>query len=228
MNLSETAFVRCISDGGDLDSTSKDEFSRSSKFELRWFTPKIEVPLCGHATLATAAAIANECGNMSEKLIFETKSGTLVVRRDGPSFSMTLPFLPPQSNLPSVDFDLSKSKDLFGALFSGVCTSTSDLKSMIRDVRYEPTLRYLVISLVDEGDQGRKVLESLQPDSGAMQSSHRSDMLVGVIVTTCSNSYQEETCESNDHIDAYSRFFGPWAGIQEDPVTGSAHSVLGP
>ena len=76
MNLSETAFA--VPDG--------------DAWRLRWFTPETEVPLCGHATLATAHALF-ECHDVPE-LRFETASGTLTVRRDGDRYELDLPAQP--------------------------------------------------------------------------------------------------------------------------------------
>lgn len=69
-NLSETTF---------LDPLDSDDYSAAKKFNLRWFTPTNEVPLCGHATLATAHVLFNELGNENDKLEFQTLSGILTV-----------------------------------------------------------------------------------------------------------------------------------------------------
>ncbi|MEZ5852242.1 MAG: PhzF family phenazine biosynthesis protein [Hyphomicrobiaceae bacterium] len=74
-NLSETAFVRAA-DG---------------VFELRWFTPRIEVPLCGHATLATAFVLKTLSGVKDDPIIFSTKSGALPVREHDGLFTMDFP-----------------------------------------------------------------------------------------------------------------------------------------
>lgn len=104
-NLSETAFLECAGQDGD------DDFSACSHFKLRWFTPAIEVPLCGHATLASAAALLFGENNPAEQLTFETLSGELRVSRchevtgsnansgdsttsTGGSLSMDLPLVP--------------------------------------------------------------------------------------------------------------------------------------
>lgn len=73
MNLSETAYLE-TADGSD-------DFAACTRFALRWFTPAIEVPLCGHATLASAAAIFFGEGNPAPQLRFDTLSGELVVTR---------------------------------------------------------------------------------------------------------------------------------------------------
>ena len=72
MNLSETAFVSVRQSSSEVKT-----FSTSPIFDLRWFTPKCEVPLCGHATLATAAILFNEYSNQNPELSFHTASGVL-------------------------------------------------------------------------------------------------------------------------------------------------------
>ncbi len=74
-NLSETAFFIPV----------------GAHYELRWFTPSAEVRLCGHATLASAHVIFNELGDQSERLHFETLSGTLSVEREGETLLMDFP-----------------------------------------------------------------------------------------------------------------------------------------
>lgn len=77
-NLSETAFL----------------VQNGESNHLRWFTPKAEVPLCGHATLATAAVVFERLGYDAPALAFETKSGTLTVTRDGDQYTLDFPALP--------------------------------------------------------------------------------------------------------------------------------------
>ncbi len=76
-NLSETAFVRPAEEDG--------------VFELRWFTPTVEVPLCGHATLASAFVLMTEVNVDLERVAFETRSGLLEVRREGDRYTMDFP-----------------------------------------------------------------------------------------------------------------------------------------
>ena len=76
-NVSETAFFRPTDEEG--------------VFELRWFTPTVEVPLCGHATLATAFVLMTEIDEELEEVGFDTRSGRLTVGRDGDRFVMDFP-----------------------------------------------------------------------------------------------------------------------------------------
>lgn len=81
-NQAETAFLRRTAD--------------PARFDLRWFTPAMEVPLCGHATLAAAHVLLAELGVAAERLTFETKSGPLTVARRGDGYEMDFPSQPPR------------------------------------------------------------------------------------------------------------------------------------
>jgi PhzF family phenazine biosynthesis protein len=81
-NLSETAFLLRTADPG--------------RFGLRWMTPTIEVPLCGHATLASSHALFEELGVKAETISFDTLSGTLTVCRAGERLEMDFPASPPR------------------------------------------------------------------------------------------------------------------------------------
>jgi len=101
MNLSETAFVRPLDDG----------------FELRWFTPAIEVELCGHATLAAAHALWNEgVVNQSQPIRFHTKSGALTCAQDDNFIELDFPATPAQETEPPAGFldALSVKPSFFG------------------------------------------------------------------------------------------------------------------
>ena len=68
----------------------------AGRYGLRWFTPALEVPLCGHATLASAHVLLSELGVAAEELTFETRSGPLIVRRAGDGYEMDFPSQPPR------------------------------------------------------------------------------------------------------------------------------------
>jgi PhzF family phenazine biosynthesis protein len=67
-----------------------------ARFGLRWFTPAVEVPLCGHATLASGHVLLSELGVATDQLTFDTKSGPLIVRRAGDGYEMDFPAQPPR------------------------------------------------------------------------------------------------------------------------------------
>ncbi len=175
MNLSETAFLVRREDG---------------TFDLRWFTPGVEVDLCGHATLASAHVLW-ESGHLTPDApaVFHTRSGRLsAVRRDR-WIEMDFPAEPDES-ASGPDW----LADALGAEPTYVGRNRLDY---IVEVDAEATVRRLA------PDPRR--IAALGPR--------------GVIVTA-----RAET----DGVDFVSRFFAPCTGIDEDPVTGSAHCCLGP
>ena len=88
-NLAETAFF--VKNGGP------------GKYALRWFTPTVEVDLCGHATLASAFIVLNELTPGEREVRFETRSGELIVTRDGDRLTMNFPSRPPSECQPHPD-----------------------------------------------------------------------------------------------------------------------------
>ncbi|MFO8175755.1 MAG: PhzF family phenazine biosynthesis protein [Gemmatimonadota bacterium] len=178
-NLSETAFVQPPNSEGVR--------------KLRWFTPEVEVPLCGHATLATAHVLIRE-KDAEPPLLFDTLSGLLTVteeeegwlRMDFPE-DPPVPAVPPDALLEILDLP-RETVALVGA------------KAWILRV---PTQEHV-----------RKV----SPDFTRLAKVDLGPTPLGVIVTA--PGYGE--------ADFVSRFFGPWVGVDEDPVTGMAHTLLTP
>ncbi len=185
MNHSETAFARPL-DGPPALAT---------RFSLRWFTPAVEVPLCGHATLATSAVIFRELGNPAQEIYFEAKSGKISARRDGARIAL---------DLPVEDFrPIDVASDVLAAL--GV--------SEVKATYYARKDRNLLLHVANESE-----VRNLAPDFARLRTARGNAAFLGVIVTARgSNGY-----------DFVSRYFAPWVGIDEDPVTGSAHCVLTP
>jgi PhzF family phenazine biosynthesis protein len=177
MNLSETAFLR----------------RREGHWDLRWFTPAVEVDLCGHATLASAHVLWEAGhGRPGQVLAFQTRSGRLTAaQRDG-AIELDFP-AEPASAAPA-------SQELLAAL--GVSAP-----------RFVGLNRFdYLIELADESS-----VRALRPDFGRLRAASRDAR--GVIVTARSVHAAQ---------DFVSRFFAPAVGIDEDPVTGSAHCCLGP
>ncbi|XP_078703338.1 phenazine biosynthesis-like domain-containing protein isoform X1 [Branchiostoma floridae x Branchiostoma belcheri] len=202
MNLSETAFLRKLS--------HKDDFSTGSKFGLRWFTPTKEIDLCGHATLASAASLFYIMDNPSPKLTFVTRSGELFAERQGEYISLDLP-----ENVPK-----PQDRQAYSRLLQAIVGMTP-----VEDVRYCSSVGGdLLVRLSD--DTTRATLESLKPDVGAMMAAHTEGKLRGVAVTV--KGSPENGCLDARGVgyDFISRFFSPWYGVPEDPVCGSAHTVL--
>ena len=173
MNLSETAFLLPNDDG----------------FSLRWFTPAVEVALCGHATLASAHALWEEkILAPSETARFHTKSGLLTATREGEWIELDFPATPEQrSDAPD---GLLQSLGITEPVYVG-----------------RNKFDYLVEVASEE------IVRALDPDHTRL----RTIPVRGVIVTSRSSEY-----------DFVSRFFAPGSGVDEDPVTGSAHCCLTP
>ena len=174
MNLSETAFLLRQADG----------------WSLRWFTPAVEVDLCGHATLASAHALWGEKVDDASVLRFHTCSGLLTASRDGDWIELDFPAKREQKvDAPPELLDALGAHD---AVYVG-----RNQFDYIVELRSEDEIR------------------ALQPDHAAL----RKLPVRGVIVTSRG---------ANGKYDFVSRFFAPGSGVDEDPVTGSAHSCLAP
>uniref|UniRef100_A0A9J7X8G2 Phenazine biosynthesis-like protein domain containing 2 n=1 Tax=Cyprinus carpio carpio TaxID=630221 RepID=A0A9J7X8G2_CYPCA len=222
MNLSETAFItrrnsmdfssgilllRCMlkySNNSDLHVCFWFlYFLKGARFGLRWFTPTSEIPLCGHATLASAAVLFYLKKNVNPVLVFETMSGELCVRQHEESLIMDFPLNKPNPQ------DQHEIKDLLKVAVGDV---------PIQEVCYSPTTRKLMIRLADTCS--RSELTSLKPEAEALLKNESTGKIKGVIVT------MKGAPTAQPGYDFYSRYFAPWVGILEDPVCGSAHTVL--
>jgi PhzF family phenazine biosynthesis protein len=179
MNLSETAYVTPAEPDGAR--------------HLRWFTPTVEVPLCGHATLATAHALLLEKGEPAPAR-FRTLSGILTVHlEEGGWLRMDLPADPPETAPPPPGL-----LDALGCPADSRCAMARNLW------------------IVEVGHS--EVVQGLAPDFGALGQVDMGPSALGVSVSA----------PGPHGTDFVSRFFGPWVGVDEDPVTGVAHTVLGP
>jgi len=174
MNLSETAFLLPRQDG----------------YGLRWFTPRVEVDLCGHATLASAHVLW-ESGRLAHDAIarFHTRSGPLsAVRRD-----------------PWIELDFPAVPDEPCDAPAGLAAALGARPLYVGRNRFD-----LLVELDNE-----EVVRGLRPDLSRLAELGGR----GVIVTSRSSA---------PGTDFVSRFFAPAAGVDEDPVTGSAHCCLAP
>ncbi|KAK7500701.1 hypothetical protein BaRGS_00007945 [Batillaria attramentaria] len=189
MSLAETAYVRPL--------TPSDNFKSGSRFGLRWFTPVMEVEICGHATLASAAVLFYGLGNESKAITFDTLSGELIVRRDGDSLSM--------------DFPVGVTEPKSVSNTPGV-----------REVAWCSSMRYLVVRLND--GMTRSEFEKWRCDIAAIERSLTGVQIV--LVTTRGTPDQGYVDDQSVAYDFVSRCFAPWSGVPEDPVTGSAQCVL--
>ncbi len=169
-NLSETAFF--VPDG--------------ARFHLRWFTPTIEVELCGHATLAAAHVILRVLEPARDAVEFTSRGGTLAVRKRGDFLELDFPSRPPAP----VEAPAALVPALGGAPVEVLGAGDN----------------FLVVYAREED------VAALAPDFGALKR-----LACGTIATAPGRA-----------SDFVSRYFVPYAGIDEDPVTGSAHCTLAP
>lgn len=173
-NLSETVFfVPSASDDADYD--------------IRWFTPVLEIDLCGHATMASAWVLFNRLGFSKPEIRFSSRSGILTVKRQGEKISLDFPSWHPQP-LHSYNPDAVKA------------LGNPAIKAVFK-------YRDLLLELENE-----EAVRSLRPDFSLLKTTGEK-----VIVTAAGRQ-----------VDFVSRFFAPAAGVDEDPVTGSAHAQLIP
>jgi PhzF family phenazine biosynthesis protein len=171
-NLAETAFIVPSGKG----------------YDIRWFTPTVEVDLCGHATLASAHVIFHELGHAGDNIRFHShRSGPLTVTK--------------RNELLVLDFPC----DTLTQLTIDPIYSTG-LSKAPRAV-FQGKTDYLFVYDA-EAD-----IRELQPDFEAL----KIHPVRGIIVTA-----------PGEKVDFVSRFFGPSCGVNEDPVTGSAHTTLTP
>ncbi len=180
MNVSETAFV----------TTDR------MPFAIRYFTPNVEVPLCGHATLATAHILWEEgVVPASEDIEFSCPVGLLGASRDGKIVHLDLPATPPEGEdvLDQLPADMVEAIGKYptGAFYAG-----------------DPPVALFLYSSAEE-------VAALTPDFARLMRKGYAN----VIATA------PAAADSSDFV---SRFFAPEIGIDEDPVTGWAHTVLAP
>ncbi|HKE91982.1 MAG TPA: PhzF family phenazine biosynthesis protein [Gemmatimonadales bacterium] len=174
MNLSETAFLHRSGDA----------------WRLRWFTPTVEIALCGHATLASAHVLwEDRYLPQGTQARFDTASGRLTADRDGQWIAMDFPAVPVTT--------VEAPPDLIPAL--GVTPVAIGKNRMDY--------------LVEVGSEDEVLAAA--PDFGKL----RRVPVRGVIVTARA---------ADSQYDFVSRFFAPGSGVDEDPVTGSAHCALAP
>lgn len=170
-NLSETAFLVPVGD----------------HFRIRWFTPKAEVALCGHATLAAAHVLFTELDVKGQEICFHSLSGELRVAKSAAGLQLDFPSQAPEPCEPPLGL-----LEALGGEPIDVAFSAEDFI-----VRYG----------------SEKSIVDLQPDFNKLARTQ----CRGVAVTA-----------PGDKVDFVSRFFAPAVGINEDPVTGSAHCKLTP
>ncbi|KAJ1654386.1 mitochondrial inner membrane protein required for protein import [Dispira simplex] len=249
MNLSETAYVQPLTentiDSHQLTQDTPGAYLKTNRFALRWFTPTMEVKLCGHATLASAHVLFQELGHPAEELLFDTLSDTLIVTKHSaegqpndsmPLSSLTLSMTLPQDPLCTV-YDADRCQSLVlseaeqqklapataGKLSRLVddildSTFTSSQLPVIHSLSLSQNLRYLLVDV----QGGAQVLDKLNPNFNPGITNLGKECNVVAIVFT------SQLTDNSSGTDIIQRVFCPWVGILEDPVTGSSYTVAGP
>ncbi len=176
LNLSETAFIQKV---------------KENNYAIRYFSPKSEIPFCGHATLASSKVLFEKY-DLEQVQFNAINNLTLSAIKKREGILMKFPLYG------TVSFD--KNEQVIDAL---------GLASVV-NCRYAEATNMMLLE-IDDYD----MLVDLRPDFIALQKSI--DTIDGIIVTVKSK---------NSKYDFYSRYFWPWVGTNEDPVTGAAHTVL--
>jgi len=160
---------------------------KADDFDIRWFTPELEINLCGHATLASAYVLYKILGYDQPGITFHSKSGPLYISRDGETINLDFPSWKPE-----------RIDDYPAALLESL--GNPEIAGIYKNRDY-------LVELNNE-----EAVRNCSPDFSLMKKAG------GMIIITAPGK----------QVDFVSRFFAPTAGIDEDPVTGSAHSQLIP
>ncbi|MFK7806738.1 MAG: PhzF family phenazine biosynthesis protein, partial [Saprospiraceae bacterium] len=178
LGFSETAFVT--------------PDNNSDKYAIRFFSPKMEIPLCGHATLASSKILFHE-NTALEKITFRNiQDLDLHINKEGEKIVMEFPV-----------YETSPA-EVPDAMLTALGIES------INNSEYNQETNILLLEITDS-----ELLRGLTPDFSALKKSH--DSINGVLITAPS--------KESDY-DFESRFFWPWSGTEEDPVTGGTHTFL--
>ena len=176
IGFSETAFIKQISD---------------NVYSIRFFSPKTEIPLCGHATLASSKIVFDTTSFENIKFI-NYENVELFIEKAGNKIKMQFPVYDTE--------ETAVSQKMIEAL--GI--------SEVSNTRYSPKNKIILIEIKNAAE-----LANLKPDFAALVNSHTG--ISGVLVTAVSD---------NEIFDFHYRYFWPWAGTNEDPVTGGVQTFL--
>ncbi|MEO8402985.1 MAG: PhzF family phenazine biosynthesis isomerase [Chitinophagaceae bacterium] len=176
IGFSETAFIKKLS---------------GNKYSIRFFTPKIEIPLCGHATLASSKIIFDTT-TLNSIIFININDVELFIEKSGSKIKMQFPVYETE--------EIGVPENMLHAL--GV--------SEIVNKRYSPNNKIILIEI-----KGTKALAELRPDFLLLVNSYKG--INGVLMTAQSDS---------SDFDFHYRYFWPWVGTNEDPVTGGVQTFL--
>lgn len=176
LGLSETAFVS----------------KKNETYSIRYFSPVMEIPLCGHATLAASKVIYSNESNTTKIHFVNIENLDLIITKEEKFIIMQFPIYNTEAQ--------EVPKELLDAL--GI--------KEINNSEYNKETEILLLEIKDSN-----ILQNLDPNFEKLKASHNS--ISGVLVTALSDKSE---------YDFESRFFWPWSGTNEDPVTGATHTFL--
>lgn len=179
LGLSETAFVK---------KTTTDH-----TYTIRYFSPKVEIPLCGHATLASAKVLFEEDKSIQKLTFITIENIKLIIEKIEDGYIKMI--FPVYDTVPA-----KPPKELLNAL--GI--------DKIENSVFNKETKILLLEI-----NSSIILQNLTPDFTALYNSHKN--INGVLVTSLS---------LKEKYDFESRYFWPWTGTNEDPVTGGTHTFL--
>ncbi len=231
-NLSETAFIWEIeSSDEDQSKPSGDDQPTEVMYNIRYYTCNgTEVDLCGHATLAASLVVFQDLfsrGKRNPSVTFHTNQGVMLKANPvnpnanislNTSIRIVMEF--PSKDVIAIDKGSEEEMKVLSVLKESLFPEKSleDLTSIVKHVGLDDGGDDLLVELSAEGFT--EIPHSREINYTPMVNY---DGYKRGIIVCC-----EVSEEMNDRVDFYSRFFGPKVGIEEDPVTGSAHCVLGP
>ena len=178
IGLSETAFIS--------------KLNKPNKYTIRYFSPKMEIPLCGHATLASSKVLFERNTAMNKIHFVNIQNLDLLIQRNGENIIMEFPVYDTKPK--DAPIELLKSLGI----------------NKIINSEYNNETKILLLEINDS-----HLLNNLTPDFERLKRSHNS--INGVLVTAISK---------RANYDFESRYFWPWSGTNEDPVTGATHTFL--
>jgi len=199
----DAALMQAIAAENNVAETAFFVKTGAGAYDLRWFAPEREVDLCGHATLASAWVLFNLVDTGLNQVRFMTRSGELVVTRGDKGNVMSLPSAPSEPFAPPSGF-----ADALGRSFNSTAP------------------KELFISA--KGGAGAKALIAVWETPDQVKALSPAADLKDVAIGVGAGSVLATAPGGGNPYDMVSRFFAPYYGVPEDPVTGSAHCALTP
>lgn len=200
----DTALMQGIAAENNLAETAFFVRTAPGAYDLRWFTPNSEVDLCGHATLASAEIIFRFLDPDLGEIRFQTRSGELKVTRGGPDGNMmAMPSAQAEPFTPPAGFAAALAKSLTAA--------------QPQELHYS-----------SKGGAGAGALIAVWPSPDDIKALKPDGDLEAILLQVKAGSLLATSKGDGAPYDFVSRFFAPYFGVPEDPVTGSAHTALTP